>query len=134
MTLFAQLFLKVNEPEEAFPYIKSVANSHPDTGKKLAEEFLRVWADSNDPNSNRNRNYRYGYMYGFNQRANSIPLTRSKQERNLTDLAKWISKIQSLPIDEINQINWLRPLLKFIAVQRSIKFLQLTKFLETLRI
>ena len=103
LTLFAQLFLKVNEPEEAFPYIKSVANSHPDTGKKLAEEFLRVWADSNDPNSNRNRNYRYGYMYGFNQRANSIPLTRSKQERNLTELAKWISKIQSLPIDEINQ-------------------------------
>ena len=42
-------------------------------------------------------------MYGFNQRANSIPLTRSKQERNLTELAKWISKIQSLPIDEINQ-------------------------------
>ena len=103
LTLFAQLFLKVNEPEEAFPYIKSVASSHPDTGKKLAEEFLRVWADSNDPNSNRNRNYRYGYMYGFNQRANSIPLTRSKQERNLAELAKWISKIQSLPIDEIDQ-------------------------------
>ena len=103
LTLFAQLFLKVNEPAEAFPYIKSVASSHPDTGKKLAEEFLRVWADSNDPNSNRNRNYRYGYMYGFNQRANSIPLTRSKQERNLDELAKWISKIQSLPIDEIDQ-------------------------------
>ena len=102
-TLYAQLFLKVNEPEEAFPYIQKISTDYPETGKRLAEEFLRVWADNNDPNANRNRTYRYGYMYGYNQRANSIPLTRSKQERSLTELAKWVSKLQSLPIDEINQ-------------------------------
>ena len=73
-------------------------------------------------------------MYGFNQRANSIPLTRSKQERNLTDLAKWISKIQSLPIDEINQDKLAEAFTKIHSRARSIKFLQLTKFLETLRI
>ena len=103
LTLFAQLFLKVNEPEEAFPYIENLSNEHPETGKQLAEEFLRVWTDNHNPNANRNRNYRYGYMYGYNQRANSIPLTRSKQERNLTELAKWVDKLQSLPIGEINQ-------------------------------
>jgi len=95
LTLFAQLFLKVNEPEEAFPYIENLSNEHPETGKQLAEEFLRVWTDNHNPNANRNRNYRYGYMYGYNQRANSIPLTRSKQERNLTELAKWVDKLQS---------------------------------------
>ena len=102
-TLFAQLFLKVNEPEEAFPYIQKISDDYPETGKKLAEEFLRVWTDNHDPNANRNRNYRYGYMYGYNQRANSIPLTRSKQERNLTELAMWVEKLKSLPIGEIDQ-------------------------------
>ena len=32
LTLFAQLFLKVNEPEEAFPYIENLSNEHPETG------------------------------------------------------------------------------------------------------
>lgn len=102
-TLYAQLYLKVNEPEKAFPYIEKISSSHPDAGKTLAEEFLRVWADKRDPNSGRNRSYRYGYMYGYNQRANSIPLTRSKQERNLAELAAWAERLQSLPTGKIDQ-------------------------------
>ncbi|MCH2061428.1 MAG: hypothetical protein MK183_12455 [Verrucomicrobiales bacterium] len=102
-SLFAQLYLKVNEPEKAFPYIEQISSSHPDSGKTLAEEFLRVWADNRDPNSGRNRSYKYGYMYGYNQRANSIPLTRSKQERNLAELAEWAEKLQSLPTGKLDQ-------------------------------
>ncbi|MCP4846741.1 MAG: hypothetical protein GY899_02200 [Verrucomicrobiaceae bacterium] len=102
-TLYAQLYLKVNEPEKAFPYIEKISSSHPDAGKKLAEEFLRIWADNHDPNSGRNRSYKYGYMYGYNQRANSIPLTRSKQERNLSELAVWAEKLQSLPTGKLDQ-------------------------------
>ncbi|MFP6874805.1 MAG: hypothetical protein VCA55_14990 [Verrucomicrobiales bacterium] len=101
--LYAQLYLKVNEPEKAFPYIEKISSSHPETGKDLAEEFLRVWADNHDPNSGRNRSYKYGYMYGYNQRANSIPLTRSKQERNLAKLAVWAAKLQSLPTGKLDQ-------------------------------
>ena len=71
--------------------------------KTLAEEFLRIWAENRDPNSGRNRSYKYGYMYGYNQRANSIPLTRSKQERNLTELAKWTKKLQALPTEKLDQ-------------------------------
>ena len=102
-TLYAQLYLKVNEPEKAFPYIEKISSSHPDAGKSLAEEFLRVWANNRDPNSGRNRSYKYGYMYGYNQRANSIPLTRSKQERNLAALAVWAEKLQSLPTGKLDQ-------------------------------
>ncbi len=101
--LYAQLYLKVNEPEKAFPYIEKISSSHPDAGKTLAEEFLRIWAENRDPNSGRNRSYKYGYMYGYNQRANSIPLTRSKQERNLTELAKWTKKLQALPTEKLDQ-------------------------------
>mgnify|MGYP001820053644 CR=1 FL=1 len=44
-SLYAQLLLKVNEPEEAFPFIERVATEHPETGQDLAEEVLRLWAD-----------------------------------------------------------------------------------------
>ena len=79
----AKLYLKVNEEAKAFPFIETLAGTHPDQATELAEEFLRVWTRNNDPNS-ANRTNPYMFAFGFNQRANGIPLTRSKQERNLT--------------------------------------------------
>ncbi|MGK0517549.1 MAG: hypothetical protein ACJAUC_000230 [Planctomycetota bacterium] len=100
-TVSAQLWLKVNEYEKAFPYIEKLASINPRKAKDLANEFLRVWQRNNNPNSNRNSNS-YMFMYGFNTRANSIPLTRSKQERNLRELAKYVERLRALPIGGVD--------------------------------
>src|SRR5205807_1089726 len=38
-TVFAKLYLKVNEEDEAFPYIEQLARTNPRQAKELAEEF-----------------------------------------------------------------------------------------------
>lgn len=96
----AQLYLKVNEDDLAFPYIEDLAQTHPKQGKNLVEEYLRVWTRNHDPNDSRNRTNNYMFMYGFDQRAAGIPLTRSKQERNLTELAALVKRLRALPIED----------------------------------
>jgi len=39
---------------------------------------------------------------GFERKAESIPLTRSKQNRNLDELAGWVKKLRALPINCIS--------------------------------
>lgn len=102
-TILPQLHLKVDEAEKAFPYIEEIAGTHPEVASELAEEFLRVWTSNHDPNSSRRRTSYYMFSYGFNQRAQGIPLTRSKQERNLTELAGWMKRLREIPIDDIDE-------------------------------
>ena len=97
--LFAQLLLKAAHEAQAFPYIEQLAAHHPKPAKELVDEFLRVWAKNHDPNQNRNRTNPYIYFYGFERRASGIPLTRSKQERNLTELAQWVERLRKLPVE-----------------------------------
>jgi hypothetical protein len=99
----AQLLLKVGEEDEAFPYIEQLAKSHPALAEGLVAEFLRVWTDNHDPNANRNRTNSYMYMYGFEQRAEGIPLTRSKQERNLKELSALIRRLNALPLKHVDE-------------------------------
>ena len=40
-TVFAELYLKVNEEEKAFPYIEQLSKTNPRKAKDLAEEFVR---------------------------------------------------------------------------------------------
>lgn len=96
---YAQLYLKVGEPEDAFPYIEALAATDKVPAKSLVDEFLRVWAQKNNPNANQGRSNPYIYMYGFDQRSNSIPLTRSKQERALAELGKWIARLRALDVE-----------------------------------
>lgn len=105
LALQAQLLLKVQEEERAFPLIEQLAKSYPDLGRDLTNEFLRVWTRNHDPNANSQSRYTnpYMYMYGFEQRASGIPLTRSKQERNLKELAAWIPRIRALPVTKIDE-------------------------------
>ncbi|MBX9627511.1 MAG: hypothetical protein K2X82_27165 [Gemmataceae bacterium] len=93
----ARLHLKSDEDEKAFPLIEELAPAQPAEAKELVKEFLQVWTRNHDPNANRNR-YRYSwFFFAFEQRAESIPLTRSKQERNLQELARWAKRIKALP-------------------------------------
>ncbi|MFO0889386.1 MAG: hypothetical protein U0790_09635 [Isosphaeraceae bacterium] len=102
-TVFAQLFLKVNEEEKAFPFIERLSATHPRQAKELAEEFVRTWTKNHDPNSQQLRRSRFFYVYGFESRAEGIPLTRSKQERNIVELGDWIKRLRKLPIGEIDE-------------------------------
>ena len=102
-TVFAKLYLKVNEEDKAFPYIERLARTNPRQAKELAEEFVRVWTKNHDPNSQQLRRSRFFYVYGFENRAEGIPLTRSKQERNLVELSGWVKKLRALPIGEIDE-------------------------------
>ena len=98
----AQLLLKVKAEEEAFPYIERLAITHPNSAEDLVEEFLRVWMTNNNPNQENNRTNEYMFVYGFSQQAAGIPLTRSKQERNLEQLAHWVKRIRALPIERVD--------------------------------
>ncbi|MEZ5973758.1 MAG: hypothetical protein R3E96_02620 [Planctomycetota bacterium] len=40
-TTIAELFLKVNEEVQAFPYIEQLAKTNPRKAKELAQEFSR---------------------------------------------------------------------------------------------
>jgi hypothetical protein len=98
----AQLLLKVKAEEEAFPYIERLAVTHPSSAEDLVEEFLRVWMTNNNPNEENNRTNEYMFVYGFSQQAAGIPLTRSKQERNLEQLAHWVKRIKALPLERVD--------------------------------
>ncbi len=94
-----RLWLKVNEDAKAFPYIEQLATTHPNTARELADEFLKVWTSNHNPNETRQRTNYYMFMYGYEQKADKIPLTRSKQDRNLKELASWVKRLQALPLN-----------------------------------
>ena len=95
--VLARLHLKISEEDKAFPLIETLATAQPDDAKELVKEFLRVWTRNHDPNANRYANRYSWFFYGFETRAESIPLTRSKQERNLTELSEWVARMKKLP-------------------------------------
>lgn len=99
----AQLLLKVNDESEAFPYIERLALVHPEEAKGLVHEFLRVWTKNNNPNTDLQRTSQFMFIYGYDARAQGIPLTRSKQERNLKALAGWVARIRDLPLEDIDE-------------------------------
>jgi hypothetical protein len=98
-----QLHLKADEEKEAFPHIEDLSRTHPRHARELSEEFLRVWTKNNDPNAANQYRNRYMWFYGFERRADGIPLTRSKQERNLVELAGWVTRLKKLPIGDLDE-------------------------------
>lgn len=101
--MFAQIHLKLGEDKQAFPYIERLAATHPKRAKALAEKFVQVWTTNHNPNEGRENYDPYFYYFGYERRAERIPLTRSKQERNLKELAELIQRLRALPIDELDE-------------------------------
>lgn len=99
----AGLFLAAGDETEAFPHIESIAQVDQRAGQDLVDQFLDVWTSNHDPNNDQRMRNRYIYFYGFDAKADSIPLTRSKQERNLVELRQWVQRIRKLPIEEIDE-------------------------------
>lgn len=103
LATLATLHLRVNEDKEAFPYIERLAPSHRELATSLATEFIQVWTRNHNPNQSDVYRDPYVYMYGFDVKAQSIPLTRAKQERNLQELAEWITRIRALNLEKIKE-------------------------------
>ena len=99
----AELYLKIGGDSEAFPHIEEVAKTEPEMGRELAQEFLKVWTTNHDMNQAKNQRNPYVFMFGFEQKAESIPLTRSKQERNLQELGGWLVRLKKLPIRPVDE-------------------------------
>jgi len=83
---YARLYLKMKEDEIAFSYIEAISKINPKEAKRFISELITVWADNHDPNAQQSYRNSWYYSYGYNDRADSIPLTRSKQQRNLEQL------------------------------------------------
>lgn len=98
-----ELFLKVNEPEAAFPLIEAVSATLKDEGRRLAGRFLDVWTEKHDPNAAKRRTNRFMYAYGYNPQADGIPLTRSQQDRNLKELGRWVQRLRALPVGPLDE-------------------------------
>ena len=96
----ARLLLKVKEENKALPVIKTLAATDQDEAKSLVREMIRVWTENHNPNEAQDMRSRYFYFYGFNNQSGSIPLTRSKQERNLIELAALVKGIRGLELGE----------------------------------
>ena len=99
----AELKIMGNREDEAFPEIEAIAVDDAEEGERLVEKFLRSWIASHDPNTEKRRRNPYIYYYGFDQKADAIPLTRSKQERNLEDLAGWVDRIKKLDKVDVDE-------------------------------
>lgn len=96
----ARLLLKVKEQTKALPVVKAIAGTDREQAKSLVREMIRVWSENHNPNEEQDYRSRYFYFYGFNNQAGSIPLTRSKQERNLVELADLVKGIRALDLGE----------------------------------
>lgn len=96
----ARLFLKVKEEGNALPLVGKLAETHPDLAVGLVRDTIQVWAENHNPNDEQDRRSQYFYYYGYNNPAGSIPLTRSKQERNLVELGELVGRIRELGLDE----------------------------------
>ena len=99
----AKLFMRINEENKAFPFIEQIAETRPVVARELVHDFLRIWTQNHDPNSSKRRRNPYIYFYGFDRKADAIPLTRSKQERNLEELSQWVQRIRKLPIEDVDE-------------------------------
>jgi hypothetical protein len=99
----AEIYLKMGGDSDAFPHIEEVARTEPEMARGLAQEFIKVWTTNHDMNQARNQRNPYIFIYGFEQKAEGIPLTRSKQERNLEELSGWLAKLKKLPIRPVDE-------------------------------
>ncbi|MEM7601009.1 MAG: hypothetical protein AAF357_06290, partial [Verrucomicrobiota bacterium] len=94
------LLLQEKDEEAAFVMLKSLATERPEKTKQLVRRMIQVWAENNNPNEQQNYQSQYYYYSRYNQVAESIPLTRSKQERNLINLSSFVSSVRSLELDD----------------------------------
>lgn len=102
LSVMAELHLKAKQDDQAFELIERLAPLDGKRARDLAHRFLSSWINEHDLNRERRRNP-WIYFYGFEERADAIPLTRSKQQRNLEELGALVARLRALPIEPIDE-------------------------------
>ncbi|MBN1515893.1 hypothetical protein JXA32_04945 [Candidatus Sumerlaeota bacterium] len=110
--VFIKATLKSGAPSGALPQIERLAQAHPHLASDFANELLEEWVRGMNPASYLEQmNYAYNQPYGLYysqgtvrgvQPANSIPLTRARQKRNLERLAAVLRRMEALPLQNLS--------------------------------
>ncbi len=98
-----RLHMKVGDSAAAYRELEFLAKRFPLLAKDLVGEFIDRWRENHKLNSGQIPRNPFMVVYGFSQRAEGIPLTRSKQERNMRDLAKWVAQLRKLDLGELDE-------------------------------
>jgi hypothetical protein len=97
----ADLHIKLEQEEKALPWIESLAADQPKAAVTLANDLLKSWTLTKDPNRDSRRNQRIYYGPYGNSYSQGIPITRAVQVRNLQQLAEVLARLRKLgPLDE----------------------------------
>lgn len=94
--MMAELHLKLEQEEKALPWIEALAPDQPKVALTLANDLLKSWALTKDPNRDSRRNQRIYYGPYGNSFSQGIPITRAVQVRNLQQLAEVLGKLRPL--------------------------------------
>jgi hypothetical protein len=102
--LLTELNLKLESDTKALPFLERIAPLQPKEAQRLANDLLRVWASSHDPQRlvPQRRSGSIYYYNGMYQRPQGIPLTRALQQRNLDDLSTLLGRLRKLPIPPLD--------------------------------
>ena len=99
--MLAELHIKLEPEEKALPWIESLAADQPKAALTLANDLLKSWTLTKDPNRDSRRNQRIYYGPYGNSYSQGIPITRAVQVRNLQQLADVLARLRKLgPLDE----------------------------------
>jgi len=99
--MMAELNIKLEQEEKALPWIESIAADQPKAAVTLANDLLKSWALTKDPNRDSRRNQRIYYGPYGNSYSQGIPITRAVQVRNLQQLADVLARLRKVgPLDE----------------------------------
>lgn len=95
-------YLVENEEAAAFDRIEQLAATDDATASSLIGEFLQSWVRNHNPNPYAgNPNALQGVSLPGGQpgfRRAVVPATRSVQDLNVADLARWVARIRNLPV------------------------------------
>lgn len=100
-TVVVELHLKNEDEQQALPGIEALAVVEPGLAGRLANELLRSWArshDPNPPNPNPGMNMYPRYMSGGMPAPAGIPLTRALQTRYLEELSALLARLRKMSL------------------------------------
>lgn len=103
LSLLAELHLKLEDDAKALSYVEQLAALQPKEASRIANELLRVWAKTHDPQRamlQRQSGIVYYSSYGM-MRQQGIPLTRALQQRNLEELSALLQRLRRLEIPSL---------------------------------
>lgn len=101
LTSLADLNLKLEAEQKATDFVEQLAPLHPKEALRLANQVLRTWATSHDPQRNMPQRRQYYYVNGMLVGNQGIPLTRALQQRNLEELSALLKRLRALPLQPL---------------------------------